>query len=332
MNLAEPPEVHDLTPARTEQLRAALVSRASGGQAPQHPRRAWVPVVAAGTGVAVVAAIGAVLLPWSGERQAASPAAPVASSPTAARVGGEWPSSRRPTVALATPLYSIPQWVAPPSGQVSLVAGPATEAAVRSTLRRCFTAPGQQYFRPEDADTAIIEWARWFRRPVVGPDPADPRGAGRHLVVSVLRADRHAWATCVDDPRSPSGFRLDRGGESHPSAPPGRPNTATVGNPVVTAGVGGGGTHGDGRWVLTWYSSLEVTRRVAHAEFRIAWLGGASNWHAAYVAEGTGYVEVAAVGRGIRPANHRIEFRLFDRSGRVFHNAEGYRNGLTGYP
>lgn len=330
MNLSEPPDVDSLTLLRTEQLRAALVAQAARSQPSPRTRPAWVAMTAAGTGVAATVALVVVLVPRGGSE--APPAPPAAGSPTVPRVAGS------PTVPAAPAHKPLPRWTAPSSGTVNRDLGPAADAEVRQTLRRCFNGPGQADLRPADADKAIVEWARWMRKPLTfGADGKyHPSPSAKELVVSALRADRRAWATCVDDRRDPPGMQLMTGGgpalgtasgpnDGRPSGP--RPSAK---NPVISTG-GGGGKDGtplpDGRWGLTYWTSMNVIDRVARAEFRITWPGGAGEWHQAYLHEGTGYVDVTALGRGAEPAAIRVEVRLRDQAGKVF-----YRTSDSGTP
>lgn len=315
MNLTEPPEVEDLTPDRTDQLRTALVAHARRDRTATRPRRTWVPMVAAGAGVATVVAAGVLALPGDSDRPSAPPIG-------ASSTPGTGPTIYRVTPRPGASTTPAPKWVAPPSGTLNLDAGPATEAQVRAMLDRCFQSPGGSGFKRSDAATAKIEWARWMVKPVTYTDDGYDTKPGRQLVASVARADNRAWTLCVDDPSKLPGTQMTGGWQSgSPQAH--RTNNASARMPVNGSGSGGDGKTRDGRWVLTYESAFDAIPRVARAQFRITWPGGASPWHPAYVRNGTGYVDVAAVGTGTKPANRRVEVRLFDKQGRIFYNTSG---------
>lgn len=317
MNLTDPPEVRDLTPDRAARLSAGLVTAARKSTT-RSARPAWVPMVAAGTGVAAVVTAGAIILPRTGDTP------PVSGPPSAS-------SSQRPAPTRPTPRGPVvTSWTAPSSGTVATDLGPASESDVRRALRRCFNAPGMPSFRPADADKAIIEWSRWMLKPVTfDADNRFDRTSGHQLVVSALRADRRAWATCADDQGETPGTQFVSGGDSK-SAQPGSPNGASARQPVLAGGRSGYGTTRDGGWMMTWDSAFAAIPRAARAEFRITWPGGAGAWHPGYLHGGTGYADIAAGGRGTRPAHHRIEVRLLDRDGKVFYTTSAGQNTPIG--
>lgn len=320
MNLTEPPEVEDLTPDRAEQLRAALVTRATPDRAVSRPRRTWVPMVAAGAGVATVVAAGVLALPGDSDRPSAPP---LGASATPTPGPSVYWATPRPDSAKTQPSKpAVPKWTAPPSGTLNLDLGPATETEVRAMLKRCFNAPGGTGFLVSDATTAKIEWARWMVNPAPRTGGVLTTRPGRQLVASVARADNRAWTLCADNPGQLPGEQMIGGWEGvSPDAH--RTNGASKAMPVNGTGASGGGTTADGRWVLTYNSAFDAIPRVARAQYRITWPGGAGLWHTAYAHSGTGFVDIAASGTGAEPAHHRIEVRLFDKDGRIFYSTSG---------
>jgi hypothetical protein len=314
MNLTDPPEVEDLTPDRADRLRADLVARAARDRTVSRPRRTWVPMIAAGAGVATVVAAVVLALPGDSDRPSAPPIG-ASSTPGSVSV----PRGPVPGQPSTTP---APKWVAPPSGTLNLDLGTATEAEVRTMLDRCFQAPADDGFQRSDAQTAKIEWARWMVKPVTYTDDRYDTKPRRQLAASVARADNRAWTLCVDDPTKLPGTQM-QGGWQGVSPDAHRTNGASAQLPVNGAASGGDGKTRDGRWVVTYSSSFDAIPRVAKAQYRITWPGGASPWHTAYVRDGTGYVDVAAIGPGTLPSARRIEVRLFDKQGRIFYNTGG---------
>jgi hypothetical protein len=305
MNLTEPPEVRDLTPDRTEELRAGLVELASRPQAPRHRWPASAPVIAAAVAVAVVAA-GVVLVPRVGgplpaDTSTARPSDPATGPGTSSGTRSTPGPSERPTAT--TPAV------------VNLDRGPAGQTDARRAARACFAAlqgSGESGTpAPADATTATIHWARWMEPPIgYRRDGTVDLTPGRQVVQSISTRNGY-WMLCVGDgpatswdPRTHNGQRKD--------------NAASAARPVNVAGsvqrsVGP-------PWVIDSSSAFDAIPRVARVEMRLVWAGGASPWYAGYVHGGTGYVAAAVTGtHGTPPARGGVEVRAFDAAGRQFY-------------
>jgi hypothetical protein len=297
MNLTEPPRILDPSPDRIARIRTDLVDQARRDLRPQRQRRTWIPVVAATASVAMVAAGVAVASRHGG--------------------AGTGPVIGTPTATASTPGTTT---TVPPNGTITGDFGPASDKDTRNALRRCFLSPGGTGFRPADAATAKVQWSRWMVKPAsFGTDNRWHTEPTRQLVVSVLRADQRAWALCADDPGSfPGGQMLFSSSGTGIVT-----NSATARQPVNGGANGGGGLTSDGRWLVSWKSGFDALPRIARADFRITWSGGASAWHTAYIHNGTGYVEVTATGTGSKPDKTQVQVRLLDEDGHVFYRTSG---------
>lgn len=312
MNVTEPPKVEELPAHRVEELSTGLFTLAERTRAQRtRARPVWVPIVAATVGVAAVVSAGTVVL-----RSAGDSSTPVGDPTSEA-------AQQTPRIPSVTARYVPPsnkpmtRWTAPPSGTTTLDQGPATEADARRALRRCFTS-GLNGLKPADADTAIIDWARWMVNPVTYSPREDfydttPR---RQLVVSALTADRRVWATCAEDGTGEPGEDLTTGDLKSRSAGNAR-------TPISSGSADGAGTTEDGRWVLSWQGTFTAMPQAARVEIRYTWPQGAGQWHVAYLHNHIGYGEAVAIGSGPKPTNHRVEFRLFDSAGRLLDTVNG---------
>jgi hypothetical protein len=300
MNLTTPPPVEDLD--RADELRADLVRRARQSQ---HSRPAWVPVLAAACGIAVITTGVVVLTQTSGDDSA-----PLGSTPS---------TEATPPDVVPKPINDIRKVPADASARVSLDLGPASRAESLAAARDCLAgarsdadgahppgSPGGPPL-PAEADTATVHDARWVRtvpgyNRKISPD--------QRALVQTFTTAKGVWAMCIDN---------------HYQAL--QKHRRANGSADLTEPVNGQWTAADasGQGPSTFYTDLafDALPTVARVELRIRWSGGASPWYGVTVKGGAGFVEASQP--GARSGEVETDLRAFDASGKqIFSDVEYY--------
>lgn len=307
MNLTDPPDVHDLTPARLDDLRTTLVDLATNDTRPT-PRRTWIPVLAATTAVAAVAA-AIVVVPRLASSDGQTPPTAGSVSPKPSASTQTKPTEEPVALRRVRPLVKIP------APAISVDRGAATETEARAVLERCFQGPGGPSFSRADAATATIRLARWAVKPLTyAADGSVDTRPSRQLVVSAVRKDGNATANCVDDADSPPGAQMLTGGDGGSSYGSG-----------FRAAISGGGSAGNssenGRWTIRSTTPFDVVPGVARVDMRLVWDGGAGPWQRTVLQGRNGFADLAATGTGAERTKPKIEVRLVDAQGYLLFHA-----------
>lgn len=284
MNLTTPPPVEDLDPEYAEQIRTRLVRAA---QRSQRKRSAWVPVVAAACGIALIT---------TGVVELAEP--------------DDGPASTVPT---PSPSPGKAQKVSPGSSpRVSFDLGPASAEDAKRSARKCLghTHGGSgepNSAVPADVDTATVHQARWMK--------ALPGEGGKvhptkdRILVQSLTTQKGLWAQCIDSDLY----------EVFDPAAAGIPFEKSVllnaVDPIL--GVWRIAELPDGESTLLFASyRFNALPSVVRVEVRIRWTGGSSPWYGVPVTASTGYVAASQAGAVDKRREMEIDIRAFDKSGR----------------
>ncbi|TCC48598.1 hypothetical protein E0H75_18585 [Kribbella capetownensis] len=279
MNLLTPPPVEKLDAEYADQVRRDLVRKARKRQRP-----AWVPVVAAACGMAVITT-AVVLLSRPGDDSGA-PAANT-SAPTAT-----------PTVVQVPPAKSA---------RVSLDLGQATASEARAAARNCLAdlSPregGNAPAKPQDADSATVRQARWIKT-MAGSGVAK-------ILMQTFTTAKGYWFQCLGDDLVRSRPSADsRGG-------------LNVADPVLGDWRLQQGTEAGGPLLLAEYSFVTLPS-VVRMELRIRWTAGASPWYGVTFSDGAGYIAASQLGAVAKRGEMEVDVRAFDTTGKqVFSDVE----------
>jgi hypothetical protein len=290
MNLTTPPPVEDLDPQYAEDLRAELVKNA---RRTRRQRSAWVPVLAAACGVAIIA--GGV----------------VAST----RSGDDSPGpASRPSVTSPTPV-KLPDVPPGQSPRISLDLGPASRTDSLAAAKRCLVAKRSTIGEPNSAvpaDSASATWhsARWQQ----AMSPADTMySEPKRRLVQSFTTKAGVRVQCID-------------AELLSSFDP-----AIAGVPWTKSLVLNAAEPVNGRWMfapvgqgrssaLLVAFSFSTTPAVTRLEMRIRWSGGASPWYGVVVDGGEGYLQATQPGAVNNYREREVDYRAFDRNGRQIYS------------
>ncbi|MFF1820072.1 hypothetical protein ACFVWG_22405 [Kribbella sp. NPDC058245] len=272
MNLTSPPPVEQLDPEYAETLRRNAVRGAYKAFRPRPPR--WVPVAAAACGVAVIAT-GVVAL---------------------SRGGGGTVEPEPASTPAPAKIVEVP---ANASKVVSNDLGAASESDARAAARKCLTPVEDAYghtmdlFKPEDADTAKIQSARWVK------DPGMPAN-GKSLLQSLDTRDSGLTFHCLGDLMIWWGPTASPYHEKEPVAGTWSRSDAGPG-PEITS--------------LADYR-FRAADNVDRVQLRIRGVAGASPWYSIKVIHNLGYLKGELPGTPITKYGLKLDLRAFDKSGK----------------
>lgn len=290
MNLTTPPPVEDL--AGADEIRADLIRRA---RLSQRGRPAWVPVLAAACGIAVITT-GVVILTRPGHDGSAPPIASTPSTP-------------------APTLREVQKVPADASPEVSLDLGPASRNIALADARECLAdaaaanagettvtdGSGDRVAvpLPAEADTATVHDARWVRTlpgydRKITPD--------RRALMQTFITAKGVWVMCIDNHYQ----QLDK---NRPSS-----GSATFDFPVNGQWSVSNNPSGDGKSTFYTDFAFDALPQVARVELRLRWSGGATPWYGVTVKGGAGFVQASQLVHDQERAE--TDIRAFDASGK----------------
>jgi hypothetical protein len=289
MNLTTPPPVEDL--AGADEIRANLIRRA---RLSQRSRPAWVPVLAAACGIAVITT-GIALLTRPGHDGSAPP---VASTPSSA-----------PPI-----LREVQKVPANASPEVSLDLGPASRNIALADARECLadaagSTDGSTVLDgsgdrvavplPAEADTATVHDARWVRT-LPGYDRTF--NPGQQALIQTFSTVKGVWVMCIDNHYQ----RLEK---NRPAS-----GSATFDFPVNGQWSVSNNPSGGGKSTFYTDFAFDALPQVARVELRLRWSGGATPWYGVTVKGGAGFVQASQLVHDQERAE--TDIRAFDASGK----------------